>query len=236
MKNWLELSYYYMEIILDPDHKIKSTERWIPLAPTNGWQELTEVYGSITNLVFRFTHAQLLGYFIAWIAHDGFPAGDFKSIYSSALNLLRCGRNQKIEVYHEITSDSIFIWAGCLPEMKKDRVYKIELQLEESSFKISAAQCGYPAGRGPRVSCKHIAALCYVLEEFKIVTRIPEFQIYRDKLQIWNQPRPDPMPVENLRTWKQELMPPRKWSAQLTCVSFEFDLRPEVLELPIQLQ
>ena len=83
--------------------------------------------------------------------------------------------------------------------MKKDRVYKIELQLEESSFEISAAQCGSPAGRGPRASCKHIAALCYALEEFEKVTRIPEFQTCTDKLQMWNQPRPrklEPIPVK----------------------------------------
>ena len=193
------------------------------------------MYGSTTNQSFRFTHAQLLGYFVTRIAHDGLPAGDFKSVYSSALNLFRCGHVQKIQVCHEITSDSIFIRADCLPEMKKDRVYKIELQLEESSFEISAAQCGCPAGRGPRASCKHIAALCYALEEFEKVTRIPEFQTCTDKLQTWNQPRPrklDPMPVENLRTRKQEIVPPRKWSAQLTRVSSEFDPRPESLRTP----
>ena len=32
------------------------------------------VYGSTTNHVFRFTHTQLLGYFITRIAHDGLPA------------------------------------------------------------------------------------------------------------------------------------------------------------------
>ena len=47
--------------LVDPDRKIKST---ISLAPTDGWQELTEVYGSTSNNVFRFTHAQLLGYFV----------------------------------------------------------------------------------------------------------------------------------------------------------------------------
>ena len=217
--------------LVDPDcHKKKCTERSTTLAPTDGWQDLTEVYGNSTKQSFGFAHAQLLGYFVTRIAHDGLPAGDFKSVYSSALNLFRCGHVQKIQVCHEITSDSIFIRADCLPEMKKDRIYKIELQLEESNFEISAAQCGCPAGRGPRASCKHIAALCYALEEFEKVTRIPEFQTCTDKLQTWNQPRPrklDPIPVESLRIRKQEIVPPRKWSAQLTRVSSEFDTRPE---------
>ena len=125
--------------IVDPNHKKKSTERSTPLAPTDGSQELTEVYGSTTNQFFRFTHAKLLGYFVTRIAHDGLPAGDFKSVYSSVPNLFCCGHIQNIQVCHEVTSDSIFIRADCLLEMKKDRVYMIELQSEESSFEISAA-------------------------------------------------------------------------------------------------
>ena len=146
--------------LVDPDCQKKSTERSVPLAPTDGWQELTQVFGSTTDQSLGFTTAQTLGYFTTRIADDGLPAGDFKSVYKSALSLFCCGHVQKIEVCREITSHSIFIRADCLPEMKKDRVYKIELQLEESSFEISAAQCGCPAGRGPRASCKHIAALC----------------------------------------------------------------------------
>ena len=85
--------------LVHPDHKIiKSMERSISLAPTDGWQELTEVYGSTSNYVFRFTHAQLLDYFVTRIAHDGLPAGDFKSVYSSALNLFRCGHAQEIQI------------------------------------------------------------------------------------------------------------------------------------------
>ena len=220
---------------MDPDCQKKSTERSVPLAPTDGWQELTQVFGSTTDQSLGFTTAQTLGYFTTRIADDGLPAGDFKSVYKSALSLFCCGHVQKIEVCREITSHSIFIRADCLLEMKKNRVYKIELQLEESSFEISAAQCGCPAGRGPRASCKHIAALCYALEEFARVTQLPEFQTCTDKLQTWNQPRPrklEPMPVENLRTRKQEIMPPRKWSAQLTRVSSEFDPRPESLRTP----
>ena len=54
------------------------------------------------------------------------------------------------------------------------------------------------------MSCKHIAALCYALEEFKksdTDSRIPS--IYTDKLQTWNQPRLrklDLMPVESRRS------------------------------------
>ena len=60
--------------------------------------------------------------------------------------------------------------------------------------------------------------------------QLPDLLTSTDKLQTWNQPRPrklDPIPVENLRTRKQELMPPKKWSAQLTRVASTFDPCPE---------
>ena len=51
-------------------------------------------------------------------------------------------------------------------------------------------------------------------------------------LQSWNQPRSrklDPIPVENLRTRKQEIMPSSRWSPQLTRVPSAFDPRPKSL-------
>ena len=54
-------------------------------------------------------------------------------------------------------------------------MYKIQMQLEEASFDIHSAQCGCPAGKGPYASCKHIATLCYALEEFSRVRQLPDF-------------------------------------------------------------
>ena len=33
-------------------------------------------------------------------------------------------------------------------------------------YNVIGAKCGCPAGKGPCGSCKHIAAVCYALEEF----------------------------------------------------------------------
>ena len=84
---------------------------------------------------FGFTNAQIISYFVTRTADDGLPAGDFKLVNSSALSLFRCSHVQKVQVCHEITSDRIFIRVDCLPEMKKDRVYKIQMQLEEVCLK-----------------------------------------------------------------------------------------------------
>ena len=81
--------------LVGPDKKKECTERSTTLALTDGWQDLTEVDGNNTKQSFGFTHAQLLGYFVTRIVHGGLPAGDFESVYLSALNLFRCGHVQK---------------------------------------------------------------------------------------------------------------------------------------------
>ena len=65
---------------------------------------------------------------------DGLPVGEFKS---PALSLFHCSHVQKIKVCHEIMSGRLFIQKDCLLETKKDRVYKIQMQLEKVSFMTS---------------------------------------------------------------------------------------------------
>ena len=174
----------FIALLVDPDHKDQPPERsFLPLAPTYGWQELTKVY--TTDKVFGFTNAQIISYFVTRTALDGLPAGDFKYVNSSALSLFRCGHVQKILVCHNSSATSIYIRADCLPEIKKDQVYKIVMLLQESYFDILAAQCGCPAGRDPNASCKHIAALCYALEDFSRLRQLPEFKTCTEMLQTW---------------------------------------------------
>ena len=50
--------------------------------------------------------------------------------------------------------------------MKKDRTYSLLLTIDKATVDVSSAQCTCPAGKGPFGSCKHIAALCFILEDF----------------------------------------------------------------------
>ena len=74
------------------------------------------------------------------------------------MNLFRCGHVQEIEVSQ--TNEKVFLKAKCLPEMKKDRVYKLLMSMNTGSFDIQTAECGCPGGKGPTATCKHIGALC----------------------------------------------------------------------------
>ena len=80
--------------------------------------------------------------------------------------------------------------AICLPEMKKDRTYSLELTITPN-MEISRGICTCPAGKGPRGSCKHLAALCFAIEDF-VKTRTISLEkgeeACRSLLQKWNQP------------------------------------------------
>ena len=180
--------------------------------PKDGWSPIEE---SATDL--KFTHGHMIAYFVSRKASDHLPASDIKSISEHAYGLSERGHVQKIELMNTSNSPTIYIRAKCLPEMKKDRHYKLQLQLERDTLHIRGAECGCPAGRGPAASCKHIGALCYVVETFCRLKQIPAHKSCTDQLQVWNQPRPkklNPVPVQELKFQKlkygEEVVPSPK--------------------------
>ena len=106
------------------------------------------------------------------------------------------------------------------------------MRLDSKSYEVDGAECECVAGKDPTASCKHIAALCYALEDFSRKRQLPSYLTCTDRLQTWNQPRPrklQPIPVEGLRTRKRkyEIMPPKIRSSQQTRIDSQFDPRPE---------
>ena len=153
-----------------------------------------------------FNHGHMISYFVSRTAADDLPSGDIKSINTSAKHLYDCGHVQSIEV--GFTNDSMYVRATCIPEMRKDRVYKLMMSLNLKTFNITAAACGCPAGKGPFASCKHIGALCYAFVEFCASGSLPDFLTCTDKLQAWNKPKPkkvEPIPVEDFYRRKTEI-------------------------------
>jgi len=70
-----------------------------------------------------FNHGHMIAYFVSRTVADGLPAGDEKSIYKSVRNLYHCGHIQSMEVGY--TDDPMYLRSICIPEMKKDLVYKV---------------------------------------------------------------------------------------------------------------
>ena len=91
------------------------------------------------------------------------------------------------------SGDVIHTKCECLPEMKKNLKYKLNVTMitsGEQAGEITYACCSpCPAGKGPFASCKHLAALCFALEEFVRLKKSSEFATCTDRLQTWNQLR-----------------------------------------------
>ena len=135
----------------------------------------------------HFNIGNITNYFITRITSDGKSANDFKNINSKAFPLFKEGHIQNIEAYSIL--NVTYYQANCLPEMKKNTTYSIRIVLNNRTADVEYACCGCAAGRGPTGSCKHIAAMCYALEDFTRVHQVQEHVSCTSRLQTWNQPR-----------------------------------------------
>ena len=142
------------------------------------------------NMLPEFTTENVLQYFIYRKENDGLERQDWKNFNFGGFKLFKEGHIQKIYVCDSTTS--VYVKATCLPEMKKDRAYSLFVTIEKSSVNVSSAKCNCPAGKGPHGSCKHLAALCFAIEDF-VKTRNIALQQGKEActsvLQKWNQPR-----------------------------------------------
>ena len=123
----------------------------------------------------------MISYFVERTLADGEPANDVKALNNSAMSLFRCGHIQDIMISQ--ANGFLNLHTKCMPEMKKDKMYKLFLHLDPDILAIVGAECGCPAGNGPHASCKHIGAPCYALEEFSRFGEIPGFLTCTDQLQ-----------------------------------------------------
>lgn len=151
----------------------------------------------------------MVTYFVCRTVSDGLPAGDFKAINNKAKGLYECGHIQNIQVCSILSSSSLWVRSDCLPEMKKNEVYKIRISLSDTTYDLLSAECGCKAGKGPKESCKHIGALCYALVEFCKSGQLPEFRTCTEVLQQWNKPRPkkvEVIPVDEIGARRKEIL------------------------------
>ena len=148
------------------------------------------------TLLPGFSLANMMAYFVTRKVCDGQNAGDFKHLNNHSYPLFKSGHIQKILTIKG-NDNNVYLNAVCLPEMRKDREYKIQMFLSPSA-EILYAEDGCPAGRGPTGNCKHIAAFCYALEEFVRLGFTRPFLSCTSRLQTWNQPRKKKLDSKNI--------------------------------------
>ena len=155
----------------------------------------------------EFTIGNITHYFVTRITSDGKSGNDFKNINTRAFPLFKDGHVQNIMAYKSTSGDITYYQANCLPEMKKNTVYAIRIAINNRSGDVMYAQCGCAAGSGPTGSCKHIAAMCYALEDFCRIHQLRDHVSCTSQLQVWNQPRKrtlDSADVEEIKFIKME--------------------------------
>ena len=168
-------------------HDFLGAADWLPLAKAKAD-------------VPKFTMQHMLSYLIDRKATDSESNKDYKNICSKAFGLFRHGHVQNIELAAD--AQCAHFRCACLPDMKKTLKYKLQLSMVKAgdrSGEIVYASCHpCPAGKGPQASCKHIAALCYALEEFGRLQSTREFETCTERLQAWNQPRKRKLDAERV--------------------------------------
>lgn len=196
------IQYGWADALVDPDKACATSDDGYGAPETDDWVDIKQYYTS-SDIVPSFTNAQIVSYFVTRQVCDTRLCSDFKGINKSAMNLFRCGNLQQVEVYN--TNERLWLRAYCLPEMKKDTTYKVELSLLHSKWEIAGAKCKCPAGKGPAATCKHIGALCYLFQSFCENGTVPEFFTCTQRRQEWGQPRQkklDARPVIDLKEHK----------------------------------
>ena len=166
-------------------------------APFKGIKEAIKD-SCVVGTLREFSMAQVVSYFIEAVASDNERTKDFKSLRQSSFQMYKDGHIQKLQV--KIGYNTLLVQCDCLPEMRKDRVYKLLIRLHKTTADIQFAKCGCVAGKGPKASCKHVAAVCYALEDFSrtFLSGDQSEVSCTDKLMSWNQPRKRRLPPQLL--------------------------------------
>ena len=161
--------------------------------PTSGWKALQD-----SRLISAFfTSSTKTAYFLDTTAADGEAACNFKAISSTDSKATRLWQRRFVKKVEVVAQDDIVYYrARCDPEMRSSAPYKIKLALKTKRtpeclevLKVIFAECmPCPAGKAPRASCKHLAALMVGLEEFTLLGYTRDVVTCTDTLQKWNQP------------------------------------------------
>ena len=84
------------------------------------------------TLLPEFSLASMMAYFVTRKVSDGQNAGDFKHLNNHSYPLFKSGHFQKILTIKG-NDNNVYLNAVCLPEMRKDREYKIQMVLSPSA-------------------------------------------------------------------------------------------------------
>ena len=136
------------------------------VSPATGWCSLEDVTVSSSTRL-RLLMPYVIHYFIARKAADGLQSADFHSLSDQSYSLYSKAYVREAEV--AVDSDELFFRCKVRATMKSGVRYNVKVVLGRQSSllfnTIMYTECSCPAGAAPNATCKHIAAVCYGLDE-----------------------------------------------------------------------
>jgi len=149
------------------------------------WEPIKDslICGQLPQRVQHFGMPSIVQFFIE-------TKGDWRAIKEHSYQMFHRGHVHDIEIKDDVIANKTLVRSKVLPYMKTDKLYKTMFILNQEA-EICQSNCDCPAGKGPKASCKHIAALTYALDDFIRTFSTTELDLSKtEQLSQWNKPRP----------------------------------------------
>ncbi|CAH1789676.1 unnamed protein product, partial [Owenia fusiformis] len=181
-------------------------EKW----PESGFKSLSSQHKSqlpnITNDIIK-------AYFISRLSTDNMDVSDAASLKKGRALL----KSSFISACSVNVEDEAFVFFSGLTNaaMKKKVSYNFQIRLSRTTGVILNSNCECPAGKGPHGTCKHVAAVLYMLVDFVATGKASVTLSCTEKLQTFHKPKKghsgSPMKAESMgaRKRKDVLKDPR---------------------------
>ncbi|XP_056005483.1 uncharacterized protein LOC125659233 [Ostrea edulis] len=158
------------------------------------------------HLLPKITTEQIEAYFIFRLAGDKYAASDVKALVKGRL----------IKDADRILACSILMQGGQIyfsgivaAAMKKLVTYNYKIKIEKESGDPVNSECECPSGKGPHGTCKHLAAVFIVLEEFVQTGNLSIQKTCTENLQTFHRPKAlfkgSPVKVEDMKTSRSNI-------------------------------
>ncbi|XP_065193471.1 uncharacterized protein LOC135824690 [Sycon ciliatum] len=159
--------------------------------PSTGWTSLEDICAS-SSVGMLLLMPYVMQYLIARKAVDGLDSADFRSLSEQSDGLCKraYARNGAIAVIP--CAEELLFKCNVRATMKTGVRYAVKMVLKKESSQsfntIVYTECGCPAGAAPNSTCKHIAAVCYGLDEFSRFGSFTGCTSSTSELCKWNAP------------------------------------------------
>lgn len=181
----------------------------LPEWPCSGFKQLRVQH---KENIPQLLEGHIRGYFEYRIATDSESNNDLQAL-TKGKSLLEAGR---VEACSFNNNGASCFFSGIVRAMMKKKVtYSVRLKTEANGD-ITNSDCECPAGAGPHATCKHVAAMAFMLLNFIQKGKLGTQQSCTETLQTFHKPAKlycgSPVKVEQIpsnRSFQRNLKDPR---------------------------